>query len=145
MTEATADQQLDALDSQAAEMDTTPEQEAEQKEAQQEAVTISEGARSAADMMAGIMGALVDVFAPGATVSDSTKKQAADKLQPVFEKYGIALGGVGSWNVEIDAAVFFGMAGFTIYQQIQANNAEQAVNDEQGAGSGNERKHEAGQ
>lgn len=131
--------QLDALERQAGELDTTPEQEAQQQEAEQEAVSLAEGARAAADMTAGILGALVDVLAPYASVTDSTKKQAADKLAPLFEKYGVALGGAGRWAQEIDAAVFFGMTGFTIWQQSQAEKARQeAARAQEGGQSGDQ-------
>lgn len=132
--------QLDALERQAETLDTTPEQEAQQQEQAEQAVSLAEGAKAAADMTVGILGALVDVLAPYAAVDNSTKKQAVDKLAPLFEKYGIALGGAGRFAQEIDAAIFFGMTGYTVWQQVEAHKAEQT---KEGAPSGEQPEHVA--
>lgn len=147
MTEATAEQQLDALASQAQEIDTTPEQAETERagvEAEiQEAAELAQGAKAAADLTVGIVASLLEAIAPPAALDGPTKGEAVAKLQPLFEKYGIALGGAGRWAVEIDAAIFFGMTGFTAWQKIQAHQAEQAKAKQEAAASGSEPEYQS--
>lgn len=139
MTEATVETQLDALESQATELDTTPEQKAaEAAEAEQEADQ-QQGARAAADITVSVLAQLLEMAAPVAAVDKPTQKTAVDKLAPVFEKYGIGLGSSSRWAAEIDAAIFFGVTGFTCWQKIQAAKAEEQ---EKGGQGGDEREHQ---
>jgi hypothetical protein len=137
--EPTPDQQLDALTGAAADLDTTPEKKAAEitESAEQE-----QGAQAAANITIGVLAQLIEMAAPVATLDDRTKKTAVEKLTPLFEKYGIGLGGSSRWATEIDAAIFFGVTGFTCWQKIQA---EQAAQLEQGANSGDKREHQPSQ
>lgn len=146
MTEATAEQQLDALAEQATAVDTTPEQaETERAGVEQEiqeAAELAQGAKAAADLTVGIVASLLEAIAPPAALDGATKNEAVAKLAPLFEKYGVALGGAGRWAVEIDAAIFFGMTGFTAWQKIQAHQAEQVKQQKEAAASGSESEYQ---
>ncbi len=136
MTEQlTTDQILDGLEAEAVELETTPEQQAETEKAQSQAVQQAQESEAAAGMFTGAMEALLKLLYPYVEVDAGTRSGATAVLIPIFEKYGVSLG--GKWAAEINAVTFFGMAGFGIYQQIKVHKAEEAAND------GKEPKHVA--
>lgn len=123
MTEQSTEQQLEMIGKQAEELEKTHEQvEAEEAQKSQELAEVAES-EAAAAMMTGVLETLLKLLYPFVEVDNDTRQQAAAVLAPLFEKYGLSLG--GRWAPEINAMSFFGMAGFGIYQQVAHHNAQQ--------------------
>ena len=124
MTEQTTEQLLTGIETEAKELETTPEQQAEQAQAEQQAVTEKQEAEAAAGMLTGVLETVLKLIYPYVDIDNATRDGARGALAPVLEKYGVSMG--GRWATELNAVAFFGMAGFGVYQQIAAHKAEEA-------------------
>lgn len=109
---------LEQLGQKAADMEKTDDQR--EAETAQEVAKADE-AQMTADMVAGTLEAVLTMLFPVVDIHDQTRRQCAEVLKPLIEKYGVEIG--GRWAAEMNAIAFFGMTGFGIYNQIQAAKA----------------------
>lgn len=123
------DELLNSLESQAAELETTPEQQAEAEQAENQQLAEIAESEAAAGMMTGVIETALKFIYPFVEITNEMREQAQAVLAPLIEKYGVSYG--GRWAAEINALSFFGMTGFGIYQQIQFHKAQEAVKSQQ--------------
>lgn len=88
-----------------------------------------------------VIGQVIELVRPDLTVSEAQKKQVQEKLAPVLLKY--STGGVPPWLLkyreELELAGVLGMVGFSMYQQVKA---EEAANDQSGGEDGKQSESE---
>ena len=123
--------QLDIIANEAADLEITPEQAAEQsalaeaKEAEAQSAELA--AEASAQMAVGLIEAGLSVLWPYVQVEDKTRAQAVEKLRPVMAKYG---DGLPTWlapyKEELEAGLFLASAGVGIFMQIQAHKKAEA-------------------
>lgn len=81
----------------------------------------AEKAQMIAAAAVGIMETAITFLHPVVEYDDGTRERAIEKLAPVLAKYGLGMPSwIDAWKEEIEAVKFFGLVGFSAYNQIKA-------------------------
>ena len=99
---------------------------------------LEENSKMSATMAVGILEAAILMWRPQLKYDDDTRREAVEKLAPVFQKHGGELPPwLAAWQEELKAMVFFGGVAFASYVQIKAaNDLEILNNDKEGESVG---------
>lgn len=130
-TQQTVD--LDQIGSQAAEAEQTPVSKAEEEAAKAEDEANAAGAQQAAAMVMVAVKMGVGIIAPYVDIPAKQEKDVIESCAPLFEKYGMHMG--GAWAVEIKAALALAGLGGGIYMQIKKHELQKAANDQSKGGN----------
>lgn len=92
---------------------------------------IEENSQMSAAMAVSILEAALLMWKPQLKYDDDTRREAVEKLAPVFQKHGGELPPwLAAWQEELKAVVFFGGVAFSSYLQIKAANDVEILNDD---------------
>jgi hypothetical protein len=92
---------------------------------------LEENSKMSATMAVGILEAAILMWKPQLQYDDDTRREAVEKLAPVFAKHGGELPPwLAAWQEELKAVVFFGGVAFSSYLQIKAANDVEILNDD---------------